>query len=397
MKAVKLLSFALLLFSLSSSWAGQLEDLIREATRSNPLFKSFRHKVKALEFKERFSLSLPNPSVKMSLNNFATNYPYPTKKNPMSSVGLYLSQRYILPQKRILQSRVESQKKDVVLAGEEVYRKELIKKVKLAYYDYQFSFVYERILDRISSEVESLLQVAKDRYTYGKVLLSDLILLKTELIRIEEEKHKAIRLREVALAKLEALIGKSLHIKEEKVKLSRFPEEFNPLKNTKVKKLYKEIEVIKRRIERKKIEHLPDITLFGGYMLRPDIPDMVSVGVSATVPVWYEKREKLLVLEEQEKLKAKRAELENLKLMVAGEFESLRDTYKTGLEILKKLGEEISEKRKELEAQLLAFDYEKEDIREILRTYRNLWSLELMEQKLITELNQVVAKAAALQ
>ncbi len=396
MKAfVSLFLGVMLLIQLSPG--GQLEELVNRALESNPLLNSFKHKRNALEHRAKFSLSLPNPSVRLSLNNFATNYPYPTKKNPMSSVGVYLSQRYILPQKRILQSKVESEKKSVVSASEEVYKKELVKKLKLAYYDYQFSFVYEDILEKIYSEIESLLKVAKDRYTYGKVLLSDLILLKTELIKVEEEKQKALRLREIALAKIESLVGEKVELKPEKGQLLQFPKDFEVSRNVSVRKLLRELEVIKRKIDRKKVEHLPDISLFGGYMLRPDLPDMVSVGVSATLPVWYEKREKLLVLEEQENLNSKKAELENTKLMVKGKYEALKDTYMTGREILKKVDEEISEKRKELEAQLLALEYEKEDIREILRTYRNLWSLELMREKLITELNQTVAKAEALQ
>ncbi len=383
--------------SISIPFANQLEALIEQALKHNPMFRSYEHRKKAVGFREKFSLSLPNPSVRFSFNNFATNYPYPTKKNPMSSVGVYISQRYILPVKRILQSQVEAVRRASIDADKEVYRKELIKKLKLAYYDYQFSYVYEDILKRIRSEVESLLKVAKDRYVYGKVLLSDLILLKAELIRIDEEVQGAIRIREVARARIDSLVGREVNLKRERVSLLEFPEGFLPEKNVKVRKLLSELEVIKRKIERKKVEHLPDVSLFGGYMLRPDLPDMVSVGVSATIPVWYEKREKLLVLEERENLNSKRAQIENLKLTVEGEFESLKSVYNRGLEILKDIGKEIEEKRKELEAQLLALEYEKEDIREILRTYRKLWSLELMREKLITELNQTVARAEALQ
>jgi outer membrane protein TolC len=381
----------------SISLGGQLGRIIEEAMKHNPMFASYEHKKKALEYRRKFSLSLPNPSVRLSLNNFATNYPYPTAKNPMSSVGIYLSQKYVLPVKRILQSQIEDSKKRLVESNREVFKKELIRDIKLAYYDFQFSYVYEDILRKIHEEVKALLRTAKDRYVYGKVLLSDLILLRSELIRVEEELQRAFRLRETALARMKSLVGKSINVEPEGLELLKFPEHFKPERNVRVKSLLSQIEVIGKRLERRKVEHLPDITLFGGYMLRPDLPDMVSVGISASVPVRYESREKLLVLEERENLNSKRAELENLKISLRGEFEALRGIYRTGVRMLEDINRQIEEKRKELEAQLLALEYEREDIREILRTYKALWSLELMREKLITELNQTVARAEALQ
>ncbi|MDQ7081966.1 MAG: hypothetical protein Q9N34_02450 [Aquificota bacterium] len=85
------------------------------------------------------------------------------------------------------------------------------------------------------------------------------------------------------------------------------------------------------------------------------------------------------------------------KLRVSGEFKALEDSYRISSEILGTVEREIEEKKKEIEALLLAYRYEKTDIREILRAYRLLWSLELDRARLAKELNQIVAKAEALQ
>ncbi|HIC96839.1 MAG TPA: TolC family protein, partial [Aquificaceae bacterium] len=157
------------------------------------------------------------------------------------------------------------------------------------------------------------------------------------------------------------------------------------------------LDTIKREIERMQVEHYPDLFLSVGYSIRPDIPNLITLRLGLSLPLWKSKREDMLVLEKKERYGAKLLELEDIKLRVAGEFAALRESYLINMEILSTIEKEIEEKKKEIEALLIAYEYEKTDIREILRAYRALWSLEFDRARILKELNQIVAKAEALQ
>jgi len=214
---------------------------------------------------------------------------------------------------------------------------------------------------------------------------------------VEELISQAVRLRETTISRIHALAGGRIELRGTSLKVLPFPGGFDPERNVTVKLLMEELEVIKREIERAKVDHYPDIFLSAGYTIRPEIPNLLTFRVGLTVPVWKSRREDLLVLEREEKYRAKLFELENVKLKVEGEFSALRSFYRITSRILDTVEREIEEKEKEISALLIAYEYERADIRDILRAYRLLWSLEFDRARLVKELNQTVAKAEALQ
>ena len=386
-----------LLLLLSFGFGSELNMLVDFTLKNNPRLKSYENLKKAFSYRSKYSLSLPNPQVAVALNNIDTEKFFPRKENPMSGFGLYLSQKYVLPVKRERQSRIFDQKVSEVERMKEVYKKDLIRDVKVLYWEFAYSFEMERILRDIKREIESLIDITEEKFRYGKALLSDLIMLKVEMLKVEERIAEARRIREVALKKIYALAGGEVPLKGTKLVLQPFPQDFDPEKNVKVRLTKETVEVLKREIERAKVEHYPDLFLSAGYVIRPEIPNLLTFRLGATIPVWYETREKMLVLEKNERIRSKLLELEDIKLRVTGDFRALESTYKIKKEILATVDREIEEKRKEIEALLIAYRYERTDIREILRAYRILWSLEFDRARLLKELNQTVAKAEALQ
>ena len=392
------LTIALFLTLLGSlSFGNELQKLIDFALEHNPRLKSYESLEKSFKYRAEFSKSLPNPQLAFSLNNLDTERYFPNKKNPMSSFGLYLSQKYVLPTKRVKSSEIFLQKSSEVSIMQEKYKKELIKKLKVLYWEFSYSFEMERILKDTEKEILSLIDITEEKYRYGKSILSDLILLKVELLKVKEMLAKAQRLRETTLERIYALAGGELELKGEELITIAFPSSFNVDENVDVKLVNEKLKTIRREIERAKVEHYPDLLLSAGYAVRPDIPNLITLRVGITLPVWKGKREDMLVLEKKERYASKLLELEDVKLNVSGEFSALESSYRISSEILQTVEKEIEEKRKEIEALLIAYEYEKTDIRDILRAYRLLWSLEFDRAKLIKELNQIVAKAEALQ
>ncbi len=394
---MKLRSILVLLFVVGSSFGGELDKLIDFALQNNPRIKSFDRIKLSINYRKTFIKSLPNPQLSLALNNLDTEKYFPRKENPMSSFGIYLSQKYVLPQKREKSAEILGEKEIEILIRKEKYAKELTKKLKVLYWDFAYSFEMERILKGIEREIRSLLDITEEKYRFGKALLSDLILLKVELLRVKERLSQAERLRRTTLERIYALAGGRLKLKGTELSAPEFLKGFDPERNVDVKLAKKELEVVKREIERAKVEHYPDIFLSAGYGIRPDIPNLITLRVGISLPVWKKKREDMLVLEKKELYDSKLLELKDTELRVEGDFRSFEESYRITREILSTVEKEIEEKRKEIEALLLAYRYEKTDIREILRAYRLLWSLEFDRAKLLKELNQIVAKAEALQ
>ncbi len=394
---MKTLILFALLFMVGIGYSGEIERLIEFSLENNPGLKSFTRLKEALNHKANFAKSLPNPRIIFSLNNLDTENFFPNRKNPMSSFGFFISQKYTLPIKRERGSGIFAQRSLEVLRRQEIYRKELIRSIKVLYWEFSYSIEMERILKDIDREISSLVKITEEKYRYGKALLSDLILLKVELLRVREGFSQAKRLRGESLERIFALAGGRLDLKGSELQPLPFPKGFDPDKNAKVKLLKESLKVLKLEIERAKVEHYPDIFLSAGYMIRPDIPNLFTFKVGISVPIWKKRKEDLLVLEKREIYNSKLLELKNTELRVRGDFNALKSSYEAFSEILSIIEKEIEEKRKEIEALLLAYRYERTDIREVLRAYKSLWSLEFDRARLIKELNQIVAKAEALQ
>ncbi len=388
------LAFFILLINIS--FADQLDDLIDFALRNNPTLKSFENLIKSKDIRSRYKLTLPNPVVGFALQSVELEYPFPRAQNPMSGLGFFFSQRYTLPVKREKDSLIAKETEEKIEAERELFKKQLIRSIKESYYDFQYSYMLEELSLSIKKEIEDILEVSEEHYIYGRANLADLVFLKVELGRIEEQIVFARNLRLKSLAIIEALAGGKVDLKKEKLEAVPFPSPLDVEKSPYIRVVEKEIKVLEAEEERLKVEHLPDITLTGAYLLRPDIPDLITLKAGITVPLWYERKEKLMVMEKREEIRGKHLFLEGVKLRVKGEYEALKSVYLSLRETLDIVRKEIEDKKKEIESLNIAFTYEKEDFRDLLRAYRELWNLRLKEIKLIVDLLKVTARAEEL-
>ncbi len=379
-----------------SAKAQQLEDLISFALENNPTLKSYENLISAKEKRSLYKLTLPNPLVGFALQSVELEYPFPRASNPMSGLAFFVSQKYVLGAKRNLDSEIAEKIAEKIEAERELFKKRLIRALKEHFYDYQYSFMLEDLSLSIKREIEDLLEVSEEHYIYGRINLSDLVFLRVELSRIEEEIVRAKKLRLESLAQIEALAGGKVNLERETLKISDFPTNFSPEKSIYAKVVEEDIDVLKKEEERLKVEHLPDIYLSGAYLLRPDIPDLITLKVGLTIPLWYERKEKLMVMEKREEIRAKTLFLEGVKLEVKGKYEALKAVYDSLKETLDLVKKEIKDKKKEIESLNIAFVYEKEDFRDVLRAYRELWDLRLKEIKILVELLKVSARAEEL-
>jgi len=296
----------------------------------------------------------------------------------MSNLSIGISQMYMLPIKREREALMALKERLALLEEEELLKRELIKDIKLSYLEWLYTFKREDVLNRIKREIDTLYKLAEENYKYGKANLSDLLFLKGEQIKVESELEKVKLERESKKEELDYLVGKRFELKGEEVYFKReeFPE-VNLDENLYIKRLKAQREKLVAEVERRKVEYLPDIELMAEYMIRPSMENMFSLRAGVSLPIWKSKREDLFVLEKLEEVKAKDWEIENTRLELRKTLNSLKIEYGRLKEILKWTEELIEEKEKEIKALELAYRYQKADLRDLLRLYRELWELEI--------------------
>lgn len=378
--------FFLILFFFCLSRAGELENLIDYALKNSPRLKVYQSMIESTNYREKYSKSLPNPSLSIGLNNLPLNRPYPSKYEPMSSLSVGISQMYVLPIKREREALLALKERLALLEEEELLKRELIKDIKLSYLEWLYTFKKEDVLKRIKGEIDALYKLAEESYKYGRANLSDLLFLKGEQSKLEGEVEKVRLERDSKKEELDYLVGKSFELKGEEITFEResFPE-VNLNESFYIKRLKAQRERLVAEVERRKVEYLPDLELMAEYMIRPSLENMFNIKVGVSLPLWKSKREDFLVLEKLEEVRAKDWEIENTRLELKRSLNSLRIEYKRLKEILKWTEELIEEKKREIKALELAYKYQKADLRDLLRLYRELWELEM--NKLDVELS----------
>ncbi|AAC07177.1 TolC family protein [Aquifex aeolicus] len=384
------------LISLNFVFSSQLEELINFALKNNTKLKSFVYLEKANTFRSLFMKSLPNPEIRFTFRNFDTEVPMVREENPMSGYAITFMQRYTLPVKREKSSEIFKNRAKEVKVKREIYERELIKNVKILYYDFLYTYEKERILKEIKEDLYILLENLKEKYAQNKALLSDILMVKTEIIKVEEELKNNEALREKIKGEIYSLIGGKFDLRPGRLSLFKFPQNFSEDESVYVRLLFEELNTLRKELERAKVEHYPDLNLLAEYVVRTGNPDLFSLGIGVSLPVWYEKRERFLVLEAKERIKAKMKELNFTKNFVKERFLGLKRSYNITLKALKTLEEEIKKKEQEIEALFLAYGYEKVDVREIIRAYRDLWKLKIQRAFTLKKLNEISAEAEAL-
>jgi len=377
-------------------YSSQLEELINFVLENNQKLKSFENLEKSYVLKGKFKKALPNPELRFTFRNFDTEVPVARKENPMSGYAITFMQKYILPVKRERTFEIFKNKAMEVKIRKEVYEKELIKNVKILYFNYLYTYEKEKILKELKNDLYTLLESLSEKYAKNKALLSDLLMVRTEILKIEEELGKNEALRKALIGEIFSLAGKKFDLKPEKLELHAFPERFSENRSVYVRLLSEELNTLRKELERAKVEHYPDLNFLAEYVVRSGNPDLFSLGVGISLPVRYKNRERFLVLEARERIKAKVKEIKFTKNLVKEKFLGLKREYELTLKALKSLKKEIRKKEQEIEALFLAYRYDKVDVREIVRAYRDLRNLKIQRAFTVKRLNEISAEAEEL-
>jgi outer membrane protein TolC len=381
----------LLLLLLALSWGGELDNLISYALENSPKIKQYEKLKESMRYKERYSKTLPNPSVYAGFNNLPLNKPYPNSAEPMSGFVVGFSQTYILPVKRDVEVLLSKNKIVEIEKSVELIKRELVRDIKVAYLEWVYTFKKEALLKSIEKELNNLKRIAEENYKYQKATFADILSVEADKIRLRKEMTDLYYQRELYKNRIDYLVGKSFELKGEEVEWRNLNfEGVDISKSPYLREKYAQLESLKLELSKRKVEYLPDIEVMVEYMARPSMSDLFSLRVGFTIPLWRSQKENMMVLEKQEEIKAKEQEIKELQLELKRQLKDLEVEYEKNRELLELTRKLIKEKRNELKALELSYSFGKADFRDLLRLYREVWELELSELELELSLKKLI-------
>jgi len=381
----------LLLLLLAFSWGGELDNLISYALENSPKIKQYEKLKESMRYKERYSKTLPNPSIYTGFNNLPLNKPYPNSAEPMSGFVVGFSQTYILPVKRDVEVLLSKNKIVEIEKSVEVIKRELVRDIKVAYLEWVYTFKKEEILKSIEKELNNLKRIAEENYKYQKANLADILSVEADKIRLRKEITDLYYRRELYKNRIDYLVGKSFELKGEEVEWRNLNFEGVDISESPyLREKYAQLESLKLELSKRKVEYLPDIEVMVEYMARPSMSDLFSLRVGFTIPLWRSQKENMMVLEKQEEIKAKEQEIRELQLELKRQLKDLEVEYEKNRELLELTRKLIKEKRNELKALELSYSFGKADFRDLLRLYREVWELELSKLELELSLKKLI-------
>lgn len=320
--------------------AVRLETLIQEALENNPQIKSAEQHRAAMSQRVAQVSSLDDPM--FTYTHWFSSVE--TRVGPMQNAFM-LSQR--LPFFGKLRFRGDMAEQDIEVA-EQAYkatRRDVIYKVKLAFFDLYWIDRSLSILDEYQRLLQSFQQVAARKYATGSGIQANVLKARVEISSIEERRLNFVKLQEGAIARLNALLGRaedqqigtvsaidtSLYTRSEQELLQMALAARQELKATEalIQKAEFGIRLAKRN-------YWPDITISAAYTTIPSSRTMApdngkdpwSIQAGINLPIWFGRR-KAAVEEAKAARNANRMSYENLKNEVSAEIRDLFARLKT--------------------------------------------------------------------
>jgi outer membrane protein, heavy metal efflux system len=168
--------------------AAGLEDLLREAERTNPEILAAAHGYEAARQAPNAAGALPDTQV--TVQQFSVGSPRPFAgytNSDFGYIGIGASQQIPYPGKRRLRSEVAEHQAEAIGADADAVKRKVLEKLKEDYFKLAYHQQIESILnrdDKLLSEVE---QIAESRYRVGKGSQQEVLRAQLQHTRILQE------------------------------------------------------------------------------------------------------------------------------------------------------------------------------------------------------------------
>ncbi len=311
-----------------------LEELIQEALQRNPEIRAGRGDVDAKRARVPQAGALPDPTLIFGQMNEENIIPFTTLgKNGFSEVYVGITQELPFFGKRALKERVASSEADAEQWAFDFTRRQVIAQVKVAYYDLYYSHKALEIVEKNIELMERFAQIAEALYKVGKGAQADVLKANTEISRLEERLETFRQQKGISQAQINALLNRSPETplgRPAPVRSAPLPFSFEQLKEMAsanfplLKRDQRMIESRAFALRLAEKEIYPDFGVTFVYHNRGALADYWTIGGTATIPLYFSRKQRRGIEEAGAELAAARERYSN---NVALLFFKLKDLY----------------------------------------------------------------------
>lgn len=326
--------------------------LMQEALRRNPEIRAEMREVDARRARIPQAGALPDPIVMFGQNNEGNIVPFTTLgKFDFSEAYLGFTQEFPLFGKRGLREQVASSEAEAQWWEYDFARRQVIANLKAAYYDLYYSHKAMEIVQKNIGLMENFAKIAEALYKVGKGNQADVLRANTEISRLEERLATLEQQKGLNEAQINALVnypqetplGSPAPVTKPPLTFSL--EQLKAMAAENFSLLKRDRRTIDSRVSARTLaekEKYPDFGFTFTYHNRGGLRDYWTIGGTASIPLYYSRKQRRAIDEAASEEAASRDRYEqNLTLL----FFKLKDAYlraKTSERLTRLYGEVIT-------------------------------------------------------
>lgn len=413
--------FVIFLYSGVSFANGQLsnhvlkiDEAVSLAIQNNPGLAKMQARYRALKEVPSQAGSLPDPMLMLNAMNFPTDT-FNIKQEPMTQLQIGVSQAFPFPGKLSLRKQASEYEAIAASHSVEEVRQQIISHVKQSWWQLFFLDRALEVINKNQDLMRQLLEVARKKYEVGKGLQQDVLLAQLELSKLLDQEIELKSMRSHENIKLNVLMDVSPN---EKAVLPKSMPEF--IENNWVEEdLYRQAETARAALREKKDlqeaaksklnlskkGYYPDFKVSVAYghrrgenppPKRGERADFLSVMLNASIPIYAGSKQSKEICQRAQ-------ELEKSRFDVVDTLSKVRSEVSMALTDLEQAKEQFSlfktgiipQAQQTVSSMLAAYQVNKVDFLNLVRSQITLFNYELQYWKAFTASQQALARLDA--
>lgn len=409
-----IVAFFLLTFAVNINLFAQerisLDKMIQEALENNPDLKSTENSWQSELAKVPQAGALPDPQLSFNLMNLPVNS-FDFNQEPMTAKQVSLMQMFPFPGKQGLREDIAVENAAISEARYAELRNQLIKNVKLNYYNLFFVDQAIEITQKNTETLDQFTKIAETKYSVGKGIQQDVLRAQVELSKMMDKQIKLVQQREELEAQLNTLLNRpvvSVMGKTEELHFTDFAYDYGSLKeiadgNRPLLQAWQAmVNQSDQKLRLAQKEYLPDFSLGVAYSQRETLQsgmggvDFFSGMFSMNLPLYFWRKQNKKIEESQLAKLSSQEKYDDIKNQVYSELDKvlsdmeknkrLVELFQTGI---------IPQASQSLKSAISGYQTDKVDFLTLLSNQINLFNFEQDYYRVLSDYYISIAKLEA--
>jgi len=384
-----------------------VQHFIDEALQNNPDYLAAKNQLGSARAQIPQAGALPDPKLGLALMNLPVNS-FELDQEPMTGKKISLMQMFPFPGKLGLKQDMAEYQAQVVEQQVEELKNNLVKNVKMTYYNLFFVDKSIEIVEKNKTLINQFVKVAETKYSVGKGLQQDVLKAQVELSKMTDKLISLQQKRAGLVFQLNKLLNRNISAPIDKLfdlKKSSLESNLDDLKamGLENRPLLNSwnfmIEKTKSATRLAQKGYLPDLSVGVAYTQRDDLRtgmkmyDFFSAEVSLNLPLYFFKKQSKEVQEKQLMVAATEEKYTAAKNEVLFQIENafselekdnkLIDLYETGI---------IPQASQSLNAAVSGYQVDKVDFLTLLNNQMTLFNYEMEYFRVLSDHEKSLAK-----